>query len=142
MGAAGKSTLDMLEKIADVLGRPTDEQCKSLNSPFTATMMENIDYAKLGCAERTFSQQVDKWREAFPRASDDAVDLLGKLLQFDPTQRMGAIDGLSHPYCVQFFPEDSKPDLAATRGVTSFADPTLSEDKKRGRTFEDTHAKA
>ena len=55
-------------------------------------------------------------------------------MQYNPTERLSAIDGLTHPYCAQFFPQDSEPELAATRVVTSFADPTLSEDKKR-----DTH---
>ena len=54
----GKSTLDMLEKIAAVLGKPTEKQCVSLQSPFTATMMENVNYQKLDCNERTYEEQV------------------------------------------------------------------------------------
>ena len=62
----GKSTLDMLEKIATVLGKPSEGQCASLQSPFTATMMENVNYQKLDCSERSYEEQVSHKPKAAP----------------------------------------------------------------------------
>eukprot|EP01090_Pellita_catalonica_P002105 TRINITY_DN11765_c0_g1_i1.p1 TRINITY_DN11765_c0_g1~~TRINITY_DN11765_c0_g1_i1.p1 ORF type:complete len:178 (-),score=51.85 TRINITY_DN11765_c0_g1_i1:90-623(-) len=45
-------------------------------------------------------------REIFPHASADALDLLEKLLQFDPTKRLSAAEAVMHPYVVQFRDEE------------------------------------
>ena len=48
------------------------------------------------------------WRKMYPKASDDAIDLLAKLMQYDPEKRITAAQGLEHPYCQQFHDPDSE----------------------------------
>lgn len=39
-----------------------------------------------------------KLRDMFPTASDDALDLLKNLMQFNPGKRLTAEQSLRHPY--------------------------------------------
>jgi len=39
-----------------------------------------------------------KLRDMFPTASEDALDLLKNLLQFNPNKRLTADQALQHPY--------------------------------------------
>ena len=45
-----------------------------------------------------------RWRENYNAelASDDAIDLLCCLLRYNPDERIVPLDGMVHPYCVQF----------------------------------------
>jgi len=91
-------TLNQLEKICEVVGRPSPEEVESMRSPFARTMLENIHLA----AEKPPT----KWGDMYPKASEDAIDLLQKLMQWDPTNRLTSAEGMSHPYCKQFIATD------------------------------------
>jgi mitogen-activated protein kinase 15 len=39
-----------------------------------------------------------KLRDMFPTASEEALDLLKSLLQFNPSKRLTADEALAHPY--------------------------------------------
>jgi mitogen-activated protein kinase 15 len=36
--------------------------------------------------------------DLFPTASDEALDLIKRLLVFNPTKRLSAVEALKHPY--------------------------------------------
>jgi hypothetical protein len=65
----GTSTMNQLDRIMEVTGRPGPEDLEAISSPFAATMMEScsVTHAK-------------KLSELFPGASPEACDLLMKLL--------------------------------------------------------------
>eukprot|EP01090_Pellita_catalonica_P002106 TRINITY_DN11765_c0_g1_i2.p1 TRINITY_DN11765_c0_g1~~TRINITY_DN11765_c0_g1_i2.p1 ORF type:complete len:429 (-),score=88.40 TRINITY_DN11765_c0_g1_i2:90-1376(-) len=91
----GGSTMNQLTRIVEVTGRPSQSELEAIKSPFAGTMIESLPPSK----KRPL-------REIFPHASADALDLLEKLLQFDPTKRLSAAEAVMHPYVVQFRDEE------------------------------------
>jgi len=92
----GTSTMNQLDRIMEVTGRPNAEDVDAIKSPFAATMLESLPMSR-----------PRPLQEMFPNASVEALDLLRSCLQFNPTKRIGAKDALRHPYVVQFHnPED------------------------------------
>ena len=80
----------------EITGRPSSEDIEAINSPLAPTMLESLPPAR---SKRP--------RDMFPTASDDALDLLRQLLQFNPNRRLTADQALRHPYVSQFHnPED------------------------------------
>lgn len=101
----GTSTMNQLERITEITGPPTRDDLEATQSSFSATMIE-------GCR---FAPQRDM-REIFPNASPEAYDLLRRLLQFNPSNRITAEEALRHPYCAQFHDPAHEP--SAMRLIT------------------------
>jgi len=87
----GTSTMNQLDRIIEVTGRPTQEDIESIQSEFAATMLETLPDSE----PRPLSS-------LFPNADEDALTLLHKLLMFNPTKRITAEEALAHPYLAQF----------------------------------------
>ncbi|KAG0577463.1 hypothetical protein M758_5G151000 [Ceratodon purpureus] len=93
----GTSTMNQIEKILEVIGRPAPEDIAALQSPFAATMLENMPI------------NTKPFHNVFPKASSEALDLLKKLLHFNPYKRMTAEEALRHPYLAQFHNPSDEP---------------------------------
>mmetsp|Transcript_77365 Transcript_77365/g.201634 ORF Transcript_77365/g.201634 Transcript_77365/m.201634 type:complete len:362 (+) Transcript_77365:50-1135(+) len=91
----GTSTMNQLDRIMEVTGRPASEDVEAIRSPFAATMLESLPMSR----PRPFSQ-------LFPNASVEALDMVRLYLMFNPDKRISAKDALQHPYCVQFYCEE------------------------------------
>lgn len=87
----GTSTMNQLDKIMEITGRPTQDDIDAIQSPFAATMLESLPPVR-----------ARSLRELFPTASPEAEDLLIRLLQFNPNKRINAEEALRHPYVAQF----------------------------------------
>ena len=83
----GTSTLNQLDRVMEVTGRPSAEDIDAINSPLAQTMLESLPPAK-----------AKRLRDMFPTASEEALDLLKNLLQFNPNKRLSAEQALRHPY--------------------------------------------
>lgn len=83
----GTSTLNQLDRVMEVTGRPNQEDVDSIQSPLAQTMLESLPPTK-----------PKKMRDMFPTASEEALDLLKNLLVFNPTKRLTADQALKHPY--------------------------------------------
>eukprot|EP00793_Prasinoderma_coloniale_P003238 PRCOL_00005873-RA len=87
----GSSTMNQLDKIMEVTGRPSSEDVESVQSPFASTMLDSLHESR----RKGLS-------EIYPAASPEALDLLRRLLQFNPHKRLSAEEALRHPYVAQF----------------------------------------
>ena len=101
----GTSTLNQIEKIVEELGFPEEffhpDAPKLLDSMYARQMLDNLK-AEVPRQSKTLEQQKEAWRAKYPKAEEDAIDLLTCLLQIDPRKRLTATQGVIHPYCVQF----------------------------------------
>ncbi|UZJ56987.1 hypothetical protein CBS101457_006307 [Exobasidium rhododendri] len=81
----GESGIDQLVEIIKVLGTPTREQIKTMNPNYM---------------EHKFPQiRPHPFTKVFrPRTPSDAIDLIGRLLEYTPTARLTAIEALCHPF--------------------------------------------
>jgi mitogen-activated protein kinase 15 len=97
----GESTMNQLEKIIELTGKPSKEDVKAIKSKHTQTMLESLNV-----------KPKKSLTALFPTASAEAVDLLNKLLQFNPDKRIDAETALRHPYLSQFHNPADEPLLS------------------------------
>ena len=85
----GSSHYDQLVKIFDVIGTPKDK------TDFEGIELTDSSYNIL---QQIKVKPKRDFTSIFPNATNDAVDLLEKLLCFSPKQRISASEALEHPY--------------------------------------------
>jgi mitogen-activated protein kinase 15 len=87
----GTSTMNQLDRIIEVTGRPSAEDIEAIQSPFAGTMLETLP-----------PSNPRSLRQVYPHAPEDALDLMTKLLRFNPKKRITAEEALEHSYVAQF----------------------------------------
>mmetsp|Transcript_132934 Transcript_132934/g.323072 ORF Transcript_132934/g.323072 Transcript_132934/m.323072 type:complete len:363 (-) Transcript_132934:546-1634(-) len=87
----GTSTMNQLDRIIQLTGKPTEEDLLAIQSPFAESMLESLP-----CTSSNTT------RELIPNTSEHAFDLLHKLLDINPDKRIIADAALRHPYLSQF----------------------------------------
>jgi len=127
----GSSTMNQLDRILQVTGRPSEEDIEAINSPFTTTMLESLPPANTRI----------KFSDLFPHSSKDALDLLNKCLQFNPQKRITCEEALSHPYLSEF--HDPADEFVCDRTITISIDDNhkYSISDYRSQLYEDIIAK-
>jgi glycogen synthase kinase 3 beta len=96
----GESGVDQLVEIIKVLGTPTREQIKSMNQNYTEYKFPQIKPCP--------------WSKVFKSRSTtmECLDMIGKLLDYTPTNRLTAIEAMTHP----FFDELRQPGVKLPNG--------------------------
>jgi len=94
----GTSTLNQLDRILELTGRPSAEDIEAIQSSLAGTMLEALPQTKTKALH-----------EFFPTASDEALDLLKNLLKFNPNKRFTAEQALEHPFVAEFHNLDDEP---------------------------------
>ncbi|PVF98924.1 putative glycogen synthase kinase 3 alpha [Serendipita vermifera] len=81
----GESGIDQLVEIIKILGTPTREQIKTMNPNY---MEHKFPQIKPHPFSKVFR----------PRTPPEAIDLVSKLLEYTPSARLTAIEGMVHPF--------------------------------------------
>lgn len=87
----GKSTLNQIELILRLIGMPSDADLESLGNLTAWNIIKGLNAPKLR-----------NWKEFFPRACDDALDLIEQCLQFNPKKRPTVDELFNHKYLIKF----------------------------------------
>ncbi|EPS43283.1 hypothetical protein H072_2753 [Dactylellina haptotyla CBS 200.50] len=96
----GKSEIDQLSKIFELMGVPTDEEWPA---------WRRLPNSKSLRFPRTKQTTGHLLRSKFPLLMSNGVSLMSALLSLDPAKRITAEDALKHPY----FRDDPKPKAEA-----------------------------
>ena len=99
----GTSTLNQLNKILEITGKPNKED---IQSELAQNMLENINNIKQ-----------KNLKSLFPKATAIELDLLGKLLQFNPNKRINVLEALEHPYVADFHEQYSESEIACEKPI-------------------------
>jgi glycogen synthase kinase 3 beta len=118
----GESGIDQLVEIIKVLGTPTRDQIRTMNPNYMEHKFPQIK-------PHPFSKVCEEYRNAFRpelthtqvfrKADPNAIDLISKLLEYTPTQRLSAIDAMVHPFFDELRdPSTRLPDSRHPNGAT------------------------
>jgi mitogen-activated protein kinase 15 len=94
----GNSTMNQLERVLELTGKPTADDIASIKSPFASTMIDGVAAIR--------QKPLDAF---FPGASLEALDLIQKCMYFNPDKRISAYESLRHPYVAAFHNEADEP---------------------------------
>ncbi|XP_055916118.1 mitogen-activated protein kinase ERK-A [Eupeodes corollae] len=94
----GKHYLDQLNHILGVLGSPSQEDLECIINDKARNYLESLP----------FKPKVP-WVRLFHNADQLALDLLGKMLTFNPHNRITVEEALAHPYLEQYYDPGDEP---------------------------------
>ncbi|CAE7881520.1 erkB [Symbiodinium sp. KB8] len=94
----GNSTINQLELVLAITGRPSPEDVASIGSKYTEQMIAKVP----ATASKTTLEKL------CPGAPEDAIDLMTKCMQFNPAKRITAVEALAHPFVAQFHDESQE----------------------------------
>jgi len=83
----GRDYVDQLNQILHYLGTPSETTLRRVGSPRAQDYIRSLPY-KTGVP----------YNQLYPNANPLALDLLSRLLAFDPVQRITCEEALQHPY--------------------------------------------
>ncbi|KZT65642.1 Pkinase-domain-containing protein [Daedalea quercina L-15889] len=99
----GKDYVDQLNKILEVLGSPENEIIERMASPKARAYIRSLPWKK--------GTPLSK---VLPGADPQALDLLSKMLTFDPAARITVSQALEHPWLASYHDVTDEPDCPET----------------------------
>ncbi|CAB3979971.1 extracellular signal-regulated kinase 2-like isoform X2 [Paramuricea clavata] len=122
----GTSTLNQIERIMAVIPPPSRQDIDSIQSSYGSSVIE-----------RMLNKPRKSLEDILPTAPIDGLDLLRRLLQFNPDKRPTAEEVLHHPYVSRFHNSDDEPTLDHEVHPPLSDDQQLSVDEYRKKLYED-----
>ena len=83
----GEDYLDQVKRVIGVLGTPSAADLEFIGNPSAIRFISKLP-----------RRDKAKWTHIYPKASAAAIDLIDKMLVFNPEKRWSAIECLRHPY--------------------------------------------
>lgn len=120
--------MDQIQKIISILGTPTKDDLDFISNPQARDFVTKL-------AKRTRQQ----FSTLFPKSNPVALDLLGKLLVFNPNKRYTVEQCISHPYFEGLHNPDEEP-IAECSFDWSFDDIELTKDNLQKMVYEESIA--
>jgi len=94
----GKHYLDQLNLILNILGSPTQEDLNCIINEKARSYLQSLP-----------PKPKVSWRALYPNADERALDLLDKMLTFNPHKRITVEECLAHPYLEQYYEPADEP---------------------------------
>ncbi|KAJ3052734.1 Mitogen-activated protein kinase [Rhizophlyctis rosea] len=94
----GRDYVDQLNQILSILGTPDDATLRRIGSERAQLYIRSLPRMKK-----------IPWSQLYPKASPAALDLLEKLLTFDPAARITVEEALAHPYLEAYHDVEDEP---------------------------------
>ncbi|KAF9186367.1 Mitogen-activated protein kinase [Haplosporangium sp. Z 767] len=94
----GRDYVDQLNQILQILGTPDEATLRRVGSERAQAYIRSLP-----------KMPKIHFQQLYPRASPLAIDLLEKLLNFDPAARITVEQALAHPYLAAYHEEDDEP---------------------------------
>lgn len=94
----GSECLNQLKLIINILGSQREEDIEFIDNPKAKRYIKSLPYSP----GTPFSR-------LYPNAHPLAIDLLSKMLVFDPTKRISVTEALQHPFMASLYDPNSDP---------------------------------
>lgn len=106
----GKDSLHQLRLVIDLLGLPSEDALEMIHNSQAVTYIRNLRPKEHEAVDPADAAKT-RFARLFPDASPLLLDLLARLLQFDPRKRPTADEALQHPYLAAYrdAPEEGLP---------------------------------
>ncbi|PKY00274.1 hypothetical protein P168DRAFT_276160 [Aspergillus campestris IBT 28561] len=111
----GKDHVHQFSLITELLGNPSKEVMERVYNPNTRRFIDNLPHEE----GRPFSS-------VLKGVDPTAIDLLEKMVKFDPYQRITAADALSHPYVMTYHDSEDEPSAGREIDCSYEEDPAIS----------------
>ena len=95
----GKNYLDQIQKIQEILGTPGPDETSFIHNQRARSFLTGLP-----------KRPRVAWSRLFPRAvTTGALELLDKLLAFDPSKRITVEEALAHDYMKTYYEPNDEP---------------------------------
>jgi hypothetical protein len=94
----GRDYMDQLKLTVQKLGTPSEEDTRFIPSSTALRAIQSVGKCP----------KMD-WAARYPKAAPAALDLLDKMLQFNPAKRISVVEALSHPWLADYAAPHDEP---------------------------------
>uniref|UniRef100_A0A4W6BR36 Mitogen-activated protein kinase n=1 Tax=Lates calcarifer TaxID=8187 RepID=A0A4W6BR36_LATCA len=122
----GKHYLDQLNHILGVLGSPSQEDLNCIINMKARNYLQSLP-----------EKPKIPWEKLFYKSDSKALDLLGRMLTFNPIKRISVEEALAHPYLEQYYDPTDEP-VAEEPFTFSMELDDLPKEKLKELIFEET----